>query len=203
MKTKQIKFGAIISYITLAVNIIAGLIYTPWMVGVIGQSNYGLYTLANSLISIFMLDFGLGSAVSRFLSKYRAEGDEEAAKNILGVIYKLYLLIDFFILIILFILFFFLEGIYVGLTPNEMENFRFLYLIVAGFSIFSFPFSPLNGVLNAYEKFVHLKLCDLFNKLFTVISVVAVLNFYADVTAVIATNALVNLATIFLKLFIW
>ena len=51
--TKQIKLGAIISYFAIAFNIIAGLIYTPWMVGQIGKSDYGLYTLANSLIFIF------------------------------------------------------------------------------------------------------------------------------------------------------
>ena len=74
--TKQIKFGALISYFAIAFNIIAGLIYTPWMVSQIGKSDYGLYTLANSLITLFLVDFGLGQAVSRYVSKYRAEGDE-------------------------------------------------------------------------------------------------------------------------------
>ena len=91
--------GALISYFTMGFNIIAGLLYTPWMVSKIGQADYGLYTLANSLIAIFMLDFGLGSAVSRFVSKYRAEGNQDAVRNIMGVIYKLYLIIDAGILI--------------------------------------------------------------------------------------------------------
>ena len=68
IKLNQLKAGAFISYFSMAFNIIAGLIYTPWMVAKIGQSNYGLFTLANSLIAIFMLDFGLSSAVSRFLA---------------------------------------------------------------------------------------------------------------------------------------
>ena len=165
----QIKLGAVISYIALAVSILTGLLYTPWMKNRIGIENYGLYTLATSLISIFMLDFGLGSAVSRFVSKYRAEGDIESANNIMGVIYKLYIAIDIVIVFVLIVLFFFLENIYTSLTSAEIEQFKTLYLIVSAFNIVAFPFSPLNGVLNAFEKFIQLKFCDLFSKLFTVI----------------------------------
>ena len=64
IKISQVKIGAMVSYMALAVSIITGLLYTPWMVARIGQANYGLYTLANSLIGIFVLDFGLGSACS-------------------------------------------------------------------------------------------------------------------------------------------
>ena len=73
---KQIKLGAMISYAAIAINIVATLLYTPWMVRQIGQANYGLFTLATSLINLFLIDFGISSAMSRFLSKYRAEGKQ-------------------------------------------------------------------------------------------------------------------------------
>ena len=50
LQLSQVKMGAILSYFAMAVNIIVGLVYTPWMVRIIGQSNYGLYTLSLSLI---------------------------------------------------------------------------------------------------------------------------------------------------------
>ena len=49
IKISQIKMGALISYLSLALNTVTGLIYTPWMVSKIGQANYGLYSLATSL----------------------------------------------------------------------------------------------------------------------------------------------------------
>ena len=67
--TKQIKLGAIISYLALTLNIAATLLYMPWMVSVIGESNYAMYTLANSFINIFVIDFGLSSAVSKFIAQ--------------------------------------------------------------------------------------------------------------------------------------
>ncbi|MBQ4613058.1 MAG: oligosaccharide flippase family protein [Clostridia bacterium] len=202
IKLSQVKLGAMISYLALGVNILAGLLYTPWMVDKIGQSNYGLYTLANSLIGIFMLDFGLGSAVSRFVSKYRAEGDLKGANNIMGLIYKLYFAIDAVIFVVLAVLFFFLEAIYTKLTPAELDLFRVLYVIVAGFNVVSFPCAPLNGVLNSYEKFIQLKSCDLFHKLFTVVCVVIALNFSNSVVLVVAANVASSLLTILIKLVI-
>ena len=76
-RRKQIAIGSLASYISIGLNILAGLLYTPWMVRQIGQSQYGLYTLANSLITLFLIDFGLSAATARFVSKYHAEGDEK------------------------------------------------------------------------------------------------------------------------------
>ncbi len=198
----QIKLGAVISYVALAISIVTGLLYTPWMKDRIGMENFGLYTLATSLISIFMLDFGLGSAVSRFVSKYRAEGDVEGANNLVGIIYKLYIAIDIVILFVLCGLYFFIEEIYVKLTPAEIEQFKVLYLLVAGFNVISFPFSPLNGVLNAYEKFIQLKVCDLISKLLTVTFVVIALSTSRSVVLVVGANILSNFLTIVVKLVI-
>lgn len=199
---KQYYLGAMVSYFAIAFNIIAGLIYTPWMVGKIGQSNYALYTLASSFISIFLMDFGLSSAVSRFVAKYRAEGNEGKADKLLGIVTKLYLLIDTCILIILIIVFFLLELIYTGLTPNELQIYKQLYIIVATYSVLSFPFMPLSGIISAYEKFIQLKLCDLCQKIITIILVVIALFNNLGVIAVVTANALSGIIIIIVKLVI-
>ena len=202
VKLDQIKMGAVISYLALGLNIVLGLLYTPWMKDRIGIDNHGLYTLAISLISIFMLDFGLGSAVSRFVSKYRAEGRQDKVNEILGVIFKLYIGIDVVVFVVLSVMYFFLGAIYKGLTPEQIEQFKDLYLIVAGVNIISFPFSPLNGILNAYEKFIQLKVCDLISKVSTVAFVVIALCFSSSVVWVVTANAIGSLLTIAVKQYI-
>lgn len=199
IKFSQLRMGAMISYFTMVFNIVAGLIYTPWMVAKIGQADYGLYTLANSLIAIFMLDFGLGSAVSRYIAKYRAEGRYDAISNIMGIIYKLYIAIDIAILTVLTVLYFFLGKIYVELTPAELEKFRILYIIVASYQIIAFPLAPLDGILNAYEKFTQLKICSLMYRVLSVAAVVFVLLFSSDVRVVIFATVSAHLATILTK----
>ena len=38
----------------------------------------------------------------------------------------------------------------------ELESFKIVYLIAALFSVISFPFIPLNGIIVSYEKFIQL-----------------------------------------------
>jgi len=168
---KQIKLGAIISYLAIIINILAGFIYTPWMVQQIGQSEYGIYTLANSLISLFLVDFGLSAATSRYLSKYRAEKTQKKAANFLGAVYKLYLLITAVIFVLLTTVYFFIDMIYTQLTPVEVQQFKLVYIIAASFSVFSFPFTTFDGILIAYEKFVELKLADILYRISFVICI--------------------------------
>lgn len=69
---KQIKLGAFLSYFAIFFNIIAGLLYTPWMISKIGKADYGLYMLVTSFLTYFIVDFGLWQAISRYITKYRA-----------------------------------------------------------------------------------------------------------------------------------
>lgn len=198
--SKQIKLGALFSYFAIAFNMLAGLIYTPWMISQIGQSNYGLYTLATSFITMFVVDFGMSAAVTRFISNYNAAGERKKVNDFLGVVYKLYLCIDAVIFTVLVVMYFFIDSIYTQLTADEMEVFRVLYVIVGLFSVISFPFTNLNGILNANEMFVELKGCDLFHKAFIIIAMVVCLLLGYDVYALVLVNAIAGLLTIAIKL---
>lgn len=197
--SKQIKLGALLSYSSIAVNIITGLLYTPWMVASIGKSQYGLYTLANSVITLFMVDFGLSSATGRYLSKYNADGDKEGAERFLGAVYRIYLLIDSVILGVLVIIFFLMDRIFVNLTPGELEQFRVVYAISAVFSVVNFPFVTFNGILTAYEQFIPLKAADLLYRLgnvgFTVIALLLGYGLYS----LVAVHAIVGLLILIFK----
>lgn len=85
---RQIKIGAMISYCAIIISIITSLFYLPWMTRQIGQSNYGLYTLVNSFVTMFLMDFGLSSATARFLAKYRAEQKIDKENTVFSVITK-------------------------------------------------------------------------------------------------------------------
>ena len=200
--SKQIKAGAIMGYITIAINMIAGLIYTPWMVGIIGQGPYGLYTLSTSLISLVALDFGLSAAVTRFVSKYNVADDQKSVNNVLGIVSKLFLFIDAFICISLIIVFFFINIIYKGLTVDEIQNFKIIYIITSSFTVISFPFTTLNGILISYEKFVSQKVCDLFNRVFNVALMIIALSMGYGLYTLVTINAFSGLVSLILKMWV-
>jgi len=196
----QIKKGALISYLAIGVSLLSGLLYTPWMVRQIGVNDYGLYTLATSLISIILIDFGIGEAVSRYISKYNAEGDQKKVNDFLGLVYKLYILIDLVIFLALILLYFFIPVIYSELTPGEVEKFKVIYIIISTFSILSLPFITLNGILTSYEKFKALKLCDLIHKVMVLSLMAIALLFGYKLYAFVLVNAFTGLFLIVIKL---
>lgn len=188
----QIKSAVIISYIAIFFNIAAGLLYTPWMVSQIGVSDYGLYALIGAFLSYFLIDFGLGSAIARFIAKFRAEGKENEVNNLLGVTTRIYLIIDFIVLLVLLIVYFFLSDIFKELTQSETDKLRIIYVIAGFFSLMSFPFTPVSGALIAYEKFVVLKLTDMLQKMLVIVFMVLALFMGYGLFALVLINGLVG-----------
>lgn len=195
MTQSNISKGALISYISIFLNIVISLVYTPWMIHKVGVSDYGLYSLVSAFLSYFMLDFGLSGAITRFVAKYRAEGKEEKISNMLGITAKVYLIIDTIIFVILFVLYFFLSNIFWGLTPEEVERLKVLYCIAGTFSILSFLFMPVSGAMMAYEYFVENKLLDLVVRVGTVVLIVVALLFDGNVYHVVFITGAVGFGT--------
>ncbi len=195
----QFKAGALISYAAIAFNVLSGILYTPWMISRIGSDDYALYTLVMSVINFFMMDLGLGSAVSRFLSKFYAEGRREEANYFMGVVYRIYACISFVVFVLLLIVFLFSDAIYASLTAEQMGKFRVLYAIAALYSVISLPFASFDGVLVSNEQFVGMNLCNLAQKVTTVLLIVLALLFGSGVYALVTVNAAVGLLSLAAK----
>lgn len=190
----QIKRGAIISYAAIFLNIVAGLLYTPWMVRQIGVSDYGLYALIGAFLSYFMLDFGLGQAIARFIANARAKGDETEVEKLISTTTKIYLIIDLFIAVSLLITFFLLSMIFGDFTPEELGKFKIVFCIAGFFSIMNFPFMPQNGIMIAYERFIVLKATGMIQKLGVVALMITAIYLGYGLFALVLINGLVGFA---------
>lgn len=199
MKNKQLTCGALLSYAAIAFNIISGLLYTPWMIRTIGSDQYALYTLALSIVTLFLLDFGIGGAISKFLSNYYAKGEYNAANRFMGIVYKVFILISAVIALCLGIFFFLIDGIYVKLTPAELVVFKRLFVIVGVHSVLTFPFTSFNGVLMANEQFIAVKACNLGQKVLTVLLIVVALFLGSSVYVLVLATAVSNILFLIIK----
>ncbi|MBQ8688909.1 MAG: oligosaccharide flippase family protein [Clostridia bacterium] len=196
----QIKAGAIMSYVIIAVNIVASLVYTPWMISVIGESTYGIYTLATSLISLFMMDFGISAATAKFIARYRAEGNVEKINKFLGMVYKLYLIIDVIIAAVFVVIYFNVDAIYPTLAAGEATVFKKILVIIIFYNLIAFPFSTLTGILNAYENFFVMKLAGCLNKILTVAATFVALALGGGIFALVFIHVGFNLLTVLFRL---
>ena len=199
----SIKKGAVISYVSVFLSIALTFFYTPWMIRQIGVSDYGLYNLILSFIGYFILDFGLSSAISRFIARYRAEGNEDKVAKMIGLTTRVYLIIDSVIFLTLFVLYFFISDIFKGLTPDEIEKLRGLYVIAGTFSVLSFMFKPMGGAMMAFEYFVEEKLLEMLNRVGAVVLVCVALSLGADVYALVLVNGAVSLLSSCLKFYVF
>ena len=73
MKVNQIRAGAVLSYVSMALSTIISLVYTPIMLERLGDSEFGVYQAVLPIISYLnLLSFGLGSA---YIGKAAADHD--------------------------------------------------------------------------------------------------------------------------------
>ncbi len=192
MKNRQMVFGALLSYGAIAFNIISGLLYTPWMIHTIGDDQYALYTLAMSVINLFLLDFGIGSAVTKFLSNYYAKEQYDQAERFISVVYRVFIVIAAVIACCLTVFYFLIDGIYIKLTADELGVFKRLFILVASYSVLTFPFTTFNGILMANEQFIAVKACNLLYRVTSVALIVVCLLAGSGVYALVLIHAFAN-----------
>ena len=87
----QIKIGAALNYVIIGLNTLVGLLYTPYMLRMLGQNDYGLYSLVASVIAyLTILDFGFGNAIIRYTAKFRAERKQREQWEMFGMFLIVY-----------------------------------------------------------------------------------------------------------------
>lgn len=158
----QRKLGVAISYLTLAFNIVIGLVYTPFMISKLGDGLYGIYSLANSLISfVTLLDLGFGQTLVRYISQAKVTGNREEERRLNGFFLKLYLCISAVALIIgMIVVYVYPEVAAKTFSSEETYLFRIVFSILLVNVVISFPMSVFSATLNAYEQFFALKLAN-------------------------------------------
>lgn len=153
MKVNQLKIGVVLSYVSMIVQNIIAIVYTPVMLRLLGQSEYGLYQLVYSVVSYLgLLSFGFGSAYVRFYSRYKVKDDQEGIAKLNGMF-----MIVFNIIAIIALL---AGGVLVGnvnnlfsksLTANEINTATILMILMVINLAISFPSSVFDSFVTAHE----------------------------------------------------
>ena len=160
MKINQLKAGVVLSYASEFITILTGLIYTPIMLRLLGQSEYGLYQLVASVIAyLSLLSFGFGSSYIRYYSRYKVQNDEKSIARLNGMFMIIFIVIGFICAVAGGILTINIEHIFKkSLTKHEMDTARILMgLMIFNLSI-SFPGSVFNSHVTANEQYFFQKI---------------------------------------------
>ncbi|MGG7147407.1 oligosaccharide flippase family protein [Clostridium butyricum] len=155
-KVNQLKVGALLSYISLGLTNIISIIYTPIMLRLLGQSEYGLYTLSNSIIGYLgVLDFGLGNAIVRYTAKYRAEKNSDAESNLNGLFIIVYSIIAMIVSMVGGALILNIDSLFSEtLSIEEISRMKILMILMIFNLAISLPGGIFGSIITAYERFI-------------------------------------------------
>lgn len=157
MKVNQLRAGVLMTYVNIGLGSLIPFVYTPIMLRLLGQSEYGLYSLANSVVGyLSLLSFGLGSTIVRYVAKYRAEGNKEQEEKVIGLFIAMYSVLALLVLIGGWIISCNVEPVFHrGLTETEIEKIAILVRIMAFNTAISFPISVFGSIIMAHEKYIY------------------------------------------------
>jgi len=155
-KINQLKAGAALSYISMGIGFIITIIYTPIMLRLLGQSEYGLYNLVSSVISYLgLLSFGFGSAYMRYYTRYKVNNEQESIGKLNGMFMVVFLVIGFITILAGMVLVFYANIIFgEKVSISELSTAKVLMTIMVFNIATSFPASVFNSYITANEEYV-------------------------------------------------
>ena len=198
MKINQVKVGIVLSYVQIFISSAISLIYTPVMLRLLGQSEYGLYNLVSSVVSYFgLLNFGFISAYVRFYTRAKQES-EDAVANLNGIFILVFSLMGLVALIAGGVLVFNAELVFkTGLTAAELEKSRILLAIMMVNLAITFPVSVLSAYVSANERFFFQRILSIVNSLMSpMIGLPLLLLGYQSIGLALASFATILITTI-------
>ena len=154
-RKKQMTFGVVLSYITIAAELLTGLLYTPLVLRLLGQSQYGIYSLVTSFTGyLTIFNAGANAAYIRFYVQTK-ETDKEKVDGLNGLFLIIFSVLAFI-------------GVSAGLLisrfspqlfgdkilPQEYELVQKSFVLLAaliGVTVFN---SCFNSIVIANERFI-------------------------------------------------
>lgn len=157
------KIAAILSYVQITLNMLYSVLFTPFVLRALGQSEYGVYTLCTSVISYLgMFQFGFGTTYMRYSIKYTTEGKREKAEELNGMFLEIFAIITLAVLVTGIILIANIELAFgAKITPDEYGIARTLLKFVVLNAALSTAGAPFSAQVTAHEEFVFQKLLAL------------------------------------------
>lgn len=165
----QRKAGAALSYVYLGLTFAIGVFYTPILLGFLGKSEYGVYSVAISAIAFLaILDLGFNQTMIRYIARYKALKDETGENKLNGMFLLLYMVIAALAFIVGLLIYFNLDWLFAkGFTPVETQHLKVIFLVLLGNLVISFPLGIFSSIISANEGFFYLKMVNIVSSVLT------------------------------------
>ncbi|MFV0537012.1 MAG: oligosaccharide flippase family protein, partial [Dysgonomonas sp.] len=201
MAINQLKAGAILSYVTVALNNVLGLVYTPYMLRMMGQSEYGLYSLANSIIIyLTIFDLGFGHTIVRYTAKLKSEGRINDLYAMFGMFIIIYSAISLIALMVGLVFYFNIDTFFGStLSVEELGKTNAIMLLLLFNMSFTFIFTVFTSIISAYERFVFQRVVNIIRILFNTAIMIVLLEYGYKAIGMVVVATVCNVVSLLLN----
>ncbi|MBO7215340.1 MAG: oligosaccharide flippase family protein [Clostridia bacterium] len=202
MAKNEVKWGAILSYILIILNTLYGFFITPYILGRLGNAEYGVYkTISSFTASLMVLDLGLGGTLLRYISKFRADKEEDKIPNYVAMCFLQAAIIILIIAGVCLGLYFFIDTMFSsGLTASEIVKAKELFIYLsAGICAHVFE-NVLNGIITGYNNFTFANGLKVIRLLFRILFIVLLLQFFTNSVTLVIIDLALTVLIIFVEL---
>lgn len=168
-ESNERKIGVVLSYVQIAISSISSLLYTPIMLRLIGQNEYGLYGTVSSFVGLLsLLNLGFSSSYIKFYSVYKAKNEQDKINSFNSLFFLVFAVIAILALAIGGFFSFNLSLVFDdGLTSSEYLKARIMMILLTVSTAFSFLVTVFNCYINAHQKFIFMKSMGLISTILT------------------------------------
>ena len=191
MKNNKL-LGVILSYTLAVVDVVVALFFIPFLLSALGDTNYGAYKLMQSTASyLSVLDFGIGSTITRYIVKYKVKKQLDEERNFLAMGLLVYGAISLVIMAISLVVAALIPSMYATSIPQDiLPMAQTLFLIICVTTVLSLFNHAFNGLLIAYERFSLASLLNIIKILFRVFFIVFGLKIFSSPLLVVTIDAI-------------
>ena len=190
--------GAVLSYVSLAVNAITSFVYVPVLIGALTQSEYGVYQLIGSIISyLSVMDMGLSTTLNRFYVRSEAQGGGIKTENLLAMAAFVYGAITLFALAACWVLNSCLDSLLGGSFTNaELALAHRMMLLVAVNCLIVLPGNWFLALINANERFVFARSLSCVKYLLQCVCTIVIMSYAPGAEAALIVQVTINLIVV-------
>lgn len=200
---KDVKFGVILSYISIFISMMYGFFLTPYIMRTIGIGEYGVYkSVAAMTSSIGILEFGTGRTMQRYIAKFLAEEKREEAFNFsaMGIIQASVLALG--VIFVGIIAFFSIDNLYSAtFNSREMVRAQQLFVMLVLSLIIQIFENVIYGVATGYNKFIFLSGIKVISMVIRILLLFVILPVFKNAIVLVLITIIIQLSVMAIYIF--
>lgn len=187
-----------LSYATILIVNLSGLLLTPAIIRGLGKAEYGLYMLIGSLAAYLgVLDFGLNNAVTRFVAQCAARGDRSQEARFLGAALVVNATAVAVILAVGAVLYWQLPSLFSAtLTPDALTQARLMLVLLLANVAVTITGSLFTAISAGHERFTFPKSVNIARYVLRIALVLLLLAEDAGAVALVALDLALSVSVL-------